>query len=348
MPHISVMIPVYNRAHLIGHTIQSILEQEFEDWDLVVVDDASYDQTVEVVEEYRRRDERVSLTVNGSNLGLTRNWNRCIDLARGPLVQIVQSDDLIDSDYLTKVSEVFDEHPRLGFVAASCRYIDIKGKVVSPGSPRPSRLYRGGDEAITAILGGGGHPHTSSIVVRGKCYDEVGGFNEEIWHGPDVEMDVRLAAHYDYYRFGEVCTSYRRHGTNIGQIEFLRRDYLAVQEKKFNLMLSHLSRKGQRSLGIDDLGRYITVKMAKVALSGVVSTLAYGRADLARYYLGEALRYDARSLLRRRFWKSIFMVVLPGLSRKLIQKRMGFSASDYAHLASYKESMRAHEVVSSG
>ena len=100
MPHISVTIPVYNRAHLIGRTIESVLNQEFQDFELLVVDDASSDDTTKVVQQYCRHDPRIKLVINPKNLGLTRNWNRCLDLARCSLVQILLSDDLIDADYL--------------------------------------------------------------------------------------------------------------------------------------------------------------------------------------------------------------------------------------------------------
>lgn len=170
MTHVSVMIPTYNRAHLVGCTIESVLVQSFNDLDIVVVDDASTDDTVELVRVYANRDPRIKLVVNEHNLGLTRNWNRCLELAIGPLVQIVQSDDLIDPDYLERVVKVFDRHPEVGFVAASCRYIDQVGQVIRPGTPKVARLYRAGDDAVTAILTSG-FPHVSSIVMRRACYD---------------------------------------------------------------------------------------------------------------------------------------------------------------------------------
>ena len=71
MPHISVMIPAYNHAHFIGRAIESVLNQQFQDFDVVVVDDASTDDTVEVVVKYCRRDSPVHLVVNEQNLGLT-------------------------------------------------------------------------------------------------------------------------------------------------------------------------------------------------------------------------------------------------------------------------------------
>lgn len=336
MPHISVMIPVYNRVHLIDRTIESVLNQQFQDWDMVVVDDASQDNTIEVVSDYSHRDSRIRLVVNDKNLGLTRNWNRCLELATGPLVQILQSDDLIDPDYLMRVSEVFEGHPQLGFVAASCRYIDINDHIIHPGTPQPPALFQAGDEAVTAILGGRGHPHVSSIVMQRQCYERLGGFNEEIWHGPDTEMDPRLAAYYDYYHCGRVYTSFRRHSTNMARIEFFRKDFLQVQEKKLHLAWSYLSPNVQRCLGIDSLDRYIAAKVARTALTGATIMLTYGQTDLMRYYIRQALRYDPRSWLQRQFWKSVALAIVPGLGKHILQHRLQFSNADRANLDSHR------------
>ena len=214
MPYISVVVPVYNRAELFRRTIENVLAQEFTDFEVIVVDDASTDDTVEVARRYCS-DPRVRVEVNLENIGLTRNWNVGIGLATGELVQVMQSDDYMDADYLGRVAELFRREPTVGFVAANCRHIDGDDAVINPGMAAPPRHYRAGDEAVLAIVRGG-YPHVSSQVIRRRCFEEVGAFNEELWFGPDVEMTCRLASHYDFHHFGGVHTSFRRHGTNSG------------------------------------------------------------------------------------------------------------------------------------
>jgi len=75
MAHITVTIPVFNRAHLVGPTIGSVLNQTYQDFDVLAVDDASTDATADVIGSICKRDHRVRLVVNAENLGLTRNWN---------------------------------------------------------------------------------------------------------------------------------------------------------------------------------------------------------------------------------------------------------------------------------
>lgn len=327
MPHITVVIPVYNHAHFIGRTIESVLKQTFEDFDLLVVDDASCDNTASVVKQYCDQDSRIRLEVNPKNLGLTRNWNRCLDLAQGPLVQILQSDDLIDPGYLMLVSGIFERHPGVGMVAASCRHIDADDRVILSGVSRDDRYYRAGDEAVTALLTSG-YPHVSSIVFRRECYEKVGKFDERIWHGPDMEMDARIVSEYDYYRIGAVCTSFRRHGTNMGQLEYLRNDFLEVDILKRKMTLGHLSARGLKNSGIEDLDQYIQRVTAQSALRGIPITIAYGRYSLSRYYLREALRLDKQIWRNSLFWKALVLLAVPPLGRRIMTWRMKVNTED--------------------
>lgn len=340
LPHISIAIPVFNRAHLIGRTIESVLRQEFQDYDLLVVDDASGDGTVDVVEEYCRRDSRIRLEINEKNLGLTRNWNRCLSMVSGPLVQLLLSDDLIDPDYLGRVSTIYERYPRLGFVASSCRYIDEIDRVIHPGYPRLPRLYRAGDEAVGALLEGG-FPHVSSIVIRRECIEKLGGFNEEIWHGPDVEMDARIASRYDFYHFGSVHTCFRRHGSNMGHLEYLREDFLVTDMYKKSLAWGYLSPGGRRRLGVEDIDGFLANDAAQSALTGATVTIAYGRPDLSRYYLKEALRLNPRAWRSRQFWKISVLLLVPGIGRRIMESRMKIHETDRTQVQAVENSLRS-------
>jgi len=81
-----------------------------------------------------------------------------------------------------------------------------------------------------------------------ECYVHLGKFDEQIWHGPDVEMDARLAADYDFYFFGSVHTSFRRHGSNMGNLEYFRKDFLDVDRLKRSKAWGYLSNDGLRKL----------------------------------------------------------------------------------------------------
>lgn len=114
-PRVSVMIPVHNRADLVGDSIASALAQTMRDLEVVVVDNASSDQTWGVIQEWAERDPRVRVFRNSRNIGPVRNWQRCFVEARGIFGKLLFSDDLIDPTYLARTVTWLDE-PATAFV----------------------------------------------------------------------------------------------------------------------------------------------------------------------------------------------------------------------------------------
>jgi len=105
---VSILIPVYNRETLIGETLASALAQTHQNIEVVVVDNASTDGTWEVIAEYAKRDPRVRVFRNDSNIGPVRNWRRCVDEACGEYGKILWSDDLIDPQFVERALALFD------------------------------------------------------------------------------------------------------------------------------------------------------------------------------------------------------------------------------------------------
>ena len=112
---VSILIPVYNRAHLIEATVQSALAQIDVPIEVVVVDNASPDGTWDVLQRLAAQDARVRIFRNASNLGPVRNWRACVEQARGEYAKILWSDDLIAPDYLAQCLPKLAD-PAVGFV----------------------------------------------------------------------------------------------------------------------------------------------------------------------------------------------------------------------------------------
>jgi len=324
--HISVMIPAYNRRGFIERTILSVLTQSHSDIDVVLVDDGSSDGTAEVAETLTG-DARFTVVRNPKNLGLTANWNKCLDLATGPLVQVMQSDDLIDTEYLDIVSEVFETHPDVGFVAANCRAIDAEDRVLVSGEPTPPQLFKKGAAAVAAILRGG-YPHVSNIVMRKTALDEVGGFNPADWFAPDLNMDTKLALAYDFYHLGGVYSSFRKHGTNSGVTEFLRADYLETYARLLRTAWGRLPPEGLASLGVPNLDDHLNGEIARMALAAAAWTTAYGfRAD-ARLYLKQALTLDPNLRTSVSYWRLVAVAFGGRLGARAARTRLRVTDAD--------------------
>ena len=111
---VSILIPVYNRESLISETIQSALNQTYKNIEVVIVDNASTDNTWKIIQSFAGKDSRIKAFSNESNLGPVRNWLRCTDEATGQYGKILWSDDLIAPDFIEKTLPLFTEH--VGFV----------------------------------------------------------------------------------------------------------------------------------------------------------------------------------------------------------------------------------------
>lgn len=127
---VSILIPTYNRSALISATVQSALSQTYPLIEVVVVDNASEDDTWQVLQELAREDRRVKIFRNPSNVGPVRNWIACAGQATGVFAKILWSDDLIHSDFLARCLPALDD-PEVGFVYSSARI--FKGDDVEEG-----------------------------------------------------------------------------------------------------------------------------------------------------------------------------------------------------------------------
>jgi hypothetical protein len=127
-PRVTVTIPTYNRAHLLGAAIRSVLDQTFSDFELFVSDNASTDQTRDVVDSFR--DPRLHYLRNDTNIGAHANLSRGLQLGAAPFVSILQDDDLMLPRNLERKVQVLEENPSVGLVHSSFRrmLVDASGK----------------------------------------------------------------------------------------------------------------------------------------------------------------------------------------------------------------------------
>ena len=111
-PSVSVCIPTYNRAGMLEEAISSVLAQTFQDFELIICDNASEDQTESVVNSIN--DQRIKYFRNSSNLGSRGNWNRCLRESRGEFIALFPDDDMMMPENLLEKVGVLKAHPGVG------------------------------------------------------------------------------------------------------------------------------------------------------------------------------------------------------------------------------------------
>lgn len=129
-PRVSIGLPVYNGERFLRETLDAILAQTFEDFELIISDNASTDNTAEICQEYVAKDKRIRYFCNAENLGAARNYNRTFELARGKYFKWAACDDLIAPEYLEQCVEVLEKFPSVILCYSREVAIDEQGKQI--------------------------------------------------------------------------------------------------------------------------------------------------------------------------------------------------------------------------
>jgi glycosyltransferase involved in cell wall biosynthesis len=187
VPRVSVVTPAYNAAAFVRETIDYVRSQTFEDWELLVVDDGSTDNTAAIVEEYAKRDVRIRL-LRQRNMGPSAARNRAMRAARGAFFAFLDSDDQWHPEFLASQLEVFAHYPDTALVTTNAYYLG------GPCAGQPRRALVDGHPVLTLenII-----ENDSAVfimtVFRREVFECVGGLDESQWTSEDYDFWIRAA-----------------------------------------------------------------------------------------------------------------------------------------------------------
>jgi len=206
-PHVSVIIPVYNAQKYVGEAIRSIVAQTYSDLEIVVVDDASTDSSMEEVR--RVKDGRVRLVQNRVNGGQSRARNAGFEAAQGRYLALLDADDVALSDRIARQVDYLDRHPSVGLLGTSYSYLDgaggFQGAFHVPENP-VSVLWR---LLVSNPIG------TSTIMMRREVLDAAGCFDSGFAFAEDLEYWGRVALVAGIGQIDVPLTAYRVHGGSL-------------------------------------------------------------------------------------------------------------------------------------
>jgi len=196
LPRVSICLLTYNRGHLLPATIDSLLAQTHTNFELIINDDRSPDNTEEICREYARRDPRVRYFKNPVNLRYAGNQNAALLRASSEYVAIVHDGDIYRSDLIEKWTRALVEQPTAALVFNSLEGMDESGQV--------NFVYRHpygplvpGRELFDDMITRADSPIFGIVMVRRSCVMEVGPFDPRISTLADVDMWMRLLLRFD-------------------------------------------------------------------------------------------------------------------------------------------------------
>ncbi|HXD89095.1 MAG TPA: glycosyltransferase [Urbifossiella sp.] len=204
-PRVSIVMAAKNYARFLPMAVESVRAQTFADWELIVVDDGSTDDTPRVVQRFLD-DSRIRY-VRSDLLGQSRAKNLGIGLSRGEFVAFLDADDAWLPTKLEKQVALFHNNPEVGVVYARRLLMDEDGRVAKPlaGSRPPSSMFVQNFVCF------------SSAVVRREVFSRVGGFNPEWDLSIDYDLWLRVGNHYTFAGIDEELVLYRTGHGNLSK-----------------------------------------------------------------------------------------------------------------------------------
>lgn len=205
-PKITVFMAAYNAAPFIAESISSILNQTFNDFELLIVNDGSTDDTSSIVEKFN--DNRIRLIHNDGNKGLPITRNRLLVLARGEYIAILDSDDIAYPDRLQTQLEFLDEHSEIALCGGHANIIDENGIVQNRKLIVPT-----GESVNMALLFHNPFVN-SSTMFKANIFRELNGY-KDFALSEDFDLFVRISEKYPVTNLDKFLVKYRIHGKNI-------------------------------------------------------------------------------------------------------------------------------------
>ena len=206
MPNVTVVIPTFNRREVIVQALQSVFAQSYRDFEVVVVDDGSVDDTETGIVSFRDRVRYVFQ----DHAGPGRARNHGISLAHGDLIAFLDSDDQWEPTHLAMGVEVFERYPECALVCSQAR---VENRTERGGVDDGKILY--GD--LYAALFQHNFVRTPATLVRKRCLEDLGGFNEFYHCFEDYDLWLRIAARYSIARMRRRSVRLGRRTDNLSQ-----------------------------------------------------------------------------------------------------------------------------------
>lgn len=230
---VSIIIPNYNNGRFLLQCVNSVIEQSYEKLEIIIVDDASVDQSQSIIQELMRRDQRVRAIYLEMNGGVSHARNIGIEYAKGTYITFLDADDMYSSSHKIEreMEEIYEQAIKGRDIAAYSRvvYIDEDGKALSGGAKEGE--CRSGNIWKRLLL-----TADTTIIPRDYCIkkekiEELKGYNEKRSLYEDYELTLRLSKHTDFIYTGENGTAYRLKKNGLSDQS--RRESIRVFEKIF-------------------------------------------------------------------------------------------------------------------
>ena len=285
---LSVIMAVHNGQAYLRGAVDSILNQTYRDFDLIITNDGSIDMTAGILEEYALKDERVKV-ITQERKGLTRSLNRMIDISKGSIIARHDADDLSHPERFERQIERLLKDPKLMLIGTGAYYIDESGKVIGG-----EEVYAA-SEIIRRTLPRRNCFFHGSVMVKKYCLETVGKYHEEFKFGQDYDLFLRIAEKYETANIPEALYYHRIHTSNLSSQKAIEQKKAAFIAQKASELRRRLKNERWSCEAYENLERkvrgfyYKKMIESDVYLDKAKVCLMRGEKDKAIKYFGRAV-----------------------------------------------------------
>jgi glycosyltransferase involved in cell wall biosynthesis len=241
-PLVSIILPTFNRAATLGRAVESVFEQTFEDWELIIVDDRSSDETERVLAAYAGHEKVRLISQLQSGCAVARNLG--VSVSRGRYLAFQDSDDEWTSDKLARAVAALDgTGPEVGLCYSDMLRVQTDGSIVYFGAPDVHRQKIISEETLDFLALGIG---IQAAVIKRECFERVGLFDEALPRFIDLDLFIRLSEHFDFIHQREPLVSYyacEGISTNTQALVIARRHLLKKYRARLEREKTHLAKQ---------------------------------------------------------------------------------------------------------
>ncbi len=236
---VSICIPSFNHGAFISDAINSVLKQTHQDFELIIVDNRSSDNTVDIVNEYVKIDSRVKFHINNHNIGMVGNWNRCLELSNCKFVKILCSDDILEPTCIERSVNNINISQNVGLVACARSIVSRNLSPIDVWTYPVSEKEISGKDVVRHCLTRGNLIGEPTAVLFRKEFS-LRGFNPAYGQLADIEMWLNILTRSNFYYDSSVQCKFRQHEEqctklNMKECKFIEERFLLVSDYKKSL-----------------------------------------------------------------------------------------------------------------
>lgn len=325
MPKVTIGMPTFNRAQLFKRAVQQVLAQTFQDFELIIYNDGSTDETVSVVKSFN--DNRITF-INEINRGLPFALNKILELARGEYIIILHDHDRFNLQLIEKSVQALDENPEAGFVFQACAWINSDETSGYLEFLLDLPLINNGKKFGQKLLSQAKNfssPIHACCMVRKSAYEKVGNYYDEKygWYC-DLDLWLRLMLEFDFVYLNEVLFTFtgREHNHLLTKKTWVVNEWLYETHKKhIPIIFTDTASISKAKLILDD-------KRNRVGKKTILHSLFSGDKDYLKKSILEFSKYNMDKKLKRLTLQILSMNTLQtiilnvGTFLQLIKKRI--------------------------